>query len=110
MAHAKRERRPRAGSERPPDRRQRLATVFGWLAGGTLGLLTNYGLLMAFGEGYPTTYTTFGLFLAGAFGGMWLADRLGPEGFRPLGIAAGVLLALLVGLVLAVFMAPGSTP
>lgn len=83
--------------------RRRLGTVFGWLAGGALGVLVNYGLLRVIGEGYPTTYTTFGFFLAGAFGGMALSDRLGPRGFKPLGIAAGVLLALIIALVLALF-------
>lgn len=86
--------------------RKRLATAFGWVAGGSLGLLVNYALLRAVGEGYPTTYTTFGFFLAGAFGGMFVADRLGPRGFKPLGVAAGILLALFVVVVLASFIAP----
>lgn len=80
----------------PPDAndelKRRMTTVFGWVAGGSLGLLVNYALFLAVGEGYPTTPTTFVTFLAGAFGGMHLADRLGARGFRPLGIAAGVLL------------------
>jgi peptidoglycan/LPS O-acetylase OafA/YrhL len=88
------------------DRRRRLTTVFGWVAGGSLGLLLNYLLFLAIGDGYPTVPTTFVLFLAGAFGGMSLADRLGPRGFKPLGIAAGILLALFVALVLAVLMSP----
>ncbi|MEC7525096.1 MAG: hypothetical protein VYE22_34760 [Myxococcota bacterium] len=81
--------------------RQRYATAFGWVAGGALGLLTNWGLSLAVGDSYPVTWTTFALFLVGAFGGMALADRLGPKGFQPLGIAAGVLLAVIVSLVLA---------
>jgi len=81
--------------------RQRYATAFGWVAGGTLGLLINWGISAAYGEGYPLTWTTFALFLAGAFGGMTLADRLGSRAFKPLGIAAGVLIAVLVALVLA---------
>lgn len=93
-----------------PDRgRRRLATVFGWLAGGALGLLVNYGIFLVVGEGYPTTYTTFALFLVGAFGGMWVADRLGPRGFKPLGIAAGVLFALFVGIVLTTLLTPGGS-
>lgn len=87
-------------------RRQRLTTAFGWIAGGALGLLVNYALFLAIGEGYPTVPTTFVTFIAGAFGGMTLADRMGPKGFRPLGIAAGVLLALFIGLVVAVLMSP----
>ena len=89
-----------------PTRRTRLTTVFGWIAGGALGLLANYAIFLAVGESYPTVPTTFVAFLLGAFGGMALADRLGPKGFRPLGIAAGVLLALFVALVVAVLMSP----
>ena len=81
--------------------RQRMASAFGWLAGGNLGVLTNFAIMQAWGETYPVTYTTFGLFIVGAFGGIALADRLGPRGFRPLGIVAGVLMALTLGLVLA---------
>jgi hypothetical protein len=88
------------------ERERRLTTAFGWLAGGSLGLLVNYGLFLALGESWPTVPTTFVLFLAGAFGGMALADRLGARGFRPLGIAAGVLLSLVVALVVAVLMSP----
>lgn len=88
----------------PSRARERLTTAFGWLAGGALGLVVNYAIFLAVGEGYPTTYTTFGLFLAGAFGGMSLADHLGARGFKVLGIAAGVLLAIFVTLVLASFM------
>jgi hypothetical protein len=88
------------------ERRRRLTTVFGWLAGGSLGLLANYAAFLAVGEGYPTVPTTFVLFLLGAFGGMAVADRLGVRGFRPLGIAAGVLLAIFMALVVAVLMSP----
>ncbi len=87
-------------------RRRRLTTVFGWIAGGSLGLLANYGLYAAVGDAYPTVPTTFALFLIGAFGGMHVADRLGDRGFKPLGIAAGILLALFLALVLAVLMSP----
>lgn len=75
--------------------------MFGWIAGGSAGLLVNYGLFVAFGEGYPTAPTTFATFLAGAFGGMALADRLGERGFRPLGIAAGLLLVAFASIVAA---------
>lgn len=94
------------------DRRKRLTTVFGWVAGGALGLLVNYAVFLAVGEGYPTVPTTFVAFVAGAFAGMALADRLGVRGFRPLGIAAGVLLAIFLALVVAVLMspAPGAPP
>ena len=75
------------------------------LAGGSLGLLANYGLFLAIGEGWPVVPTTFALVVVGFFGGMWLADRLGEErGYRLLGIAAGVLLAAAVTLVLAVLL------
>jgi len=91
--------------------RQRLTTIFGWVAGGALGVLLNFVAYVSWGESYPVTWTTFALFLAGAFGGMHLADRLGPErGFRPLGIAAGVLFALFLGVILTVAMGGGATP
>jgi len=86
------------------DLKRRMTTVFGWVAGGSLGLLVNYGLFLFFGEGYPTTPTTFVTFLAGAFAGMHLADRLGARGFRPLGIAAGVLLVCFAWIVVAGLM------
>ncbi|MBX7191508.1 MAG: hypothetical protein K1X94_05600 [Sandaracinaceae bacterium] len=83
------------------DLKRRMTTIFGWVAGGSLGLLVNYALFLAIGESYPTTPTTFVTFLAGAFGGMHLADRLGVRGFRPLGIAAGVLLVAFAWIVIA---------
>lgn len=86
--------------------RQRLSTVFGWLAGGSLGVLINFGIWQLVGEGYPVTYTTFAFFIPGAFGGMALADRWGPKAFKPLGLLAGVLFALFLGLVIAALMAP----
>lgn len=90
--------------------RERWATAFGWIAGGALGLMVNYGLARAVGESYPVTVTTFVAFLLGAFGGMAAADRLGARGFKPLALAAGVLLAVFVGLVLVSLMAPDATP
>jgi hypothetical protein len=95
-----------AGASVPEDRIRRMTTVFGWIAGGSLGLLANYPLYLAFGESYPKGPTTFVAFLLGAFGGMAVADRLGARGFKPLGIAAGVLLALFMALVVAVLMSP----
>ena len=91
-----------------PETERRLTTVFGWVAGGSLAILVNYGVLRAVGEGYPVVPTTFALFLAGAFGGMALGDRLGPRGFRILGIAAGVLFTLFVGLLVAALMSPAA--
>ena len=82
-----------------------MTTAFGWIAGGSLGLLLNYLLFLAFGERWPVVPTTFVLVVAGFFSGMWLADRLGAErGYRLLGIAAGLLLAAAVTLVLAVLL------
>lgn len=90
-----------ANAEAGDEARKRLTTIFGWVAGGALGVLVNFGIAQAYGlERYPTTWTTFVLFLAGAFGGLTLADRLGPRGFKPLGIAAGVLFTLFAGLVI----------
>lgn len=93
-------------SDEAPVRKQRMTTVFGWVAGGSLGLLANYPMVLTFGESYPKGPTAFVAFVAGAFGGMALADRLGVRGFRPLGIAAGVLLAFLSVLLIAISMSP----
>lgn len=90
--------------------RERWTTAFGWIAGGALGLMVNYGLARAVGESYPVTVTTFVAFLLGAFGGMAAADRLGARGFKPLALAAGVLLAVFVGLVLVSLLTPDGTP
>ncbi len=90
--------------------RERLTTAFGWLSGGALGLLANFGVYRAVGDTYPVTISTFIVFVAGAFGGSWLADRFGARAFKPLGITAGLLLALLIMLVLASFLGAGSTP
>jgi len=84
--------------------RKRATTLFGWLAGGSLGLLTNYGLFLAVGSGWPVVPTTFAFFVAGCFGGMWVADRLGERGFRVLGVTAGVLVAVAATLIVAVLM------
>jgi len=81
-----------------------MGTVFGWIAGGSLGLIVNYLAFLAWGAGYPIVPTTFALFVVGCFGGMWLADRLGERAFRTLGIAAGVLLAMALTLVAGVFV------
>ena len=104
---------PESTSHGPMDPREarlaRWATAFGWVAGGSLGMLVNYAAFLAVGEGYPTVPTTFVSFVAGAFAGMSVADRLGVRGFRPLGIAAGVLLSIFVALVVAVLMSPTSS-
>jgi peptidoglycan/LPS O-acetylase OafA/YrhL len=90
------------------DSKRRLTTVFGWVGGGSLGLLLNYGFFLVSPSDYPVVPTTFVAFVGGAFGGMALADRLGPRGFRPLGIVAGISLALMLVLVLAGAMSEGS--
>ena len=98
-----------AETEKVDDRafRKRLTTVFGWIAGGSLGLLLNYlAIILVADERYPTVPTTFVLFVLGAFGGMALADRGGERAFRPLGIAAGVLLATFLTLVVLALMSP----
>ncbi len=97
-----------------PSTRARLTTALGWVAGGSAGMLLNYLLFLAFadetGAGYPVVPTTFALFVVGAFGGMAVADRGGEKMFRPLGIAAGVLLSLFLALVAAVLMSPAPLP
>lgn len=102
-------RKPAVGTrqtKRQIEDRRRLSTLFGWVAGAALGLLINFALFRAVGDGYPTTLTTFGFVIVGAFGGMTVSDRLGDKGFKPLGIAAGVLLALILAVVAAFFMSP----
>ena len=84
--------------------RQRMGTVFGWIAGGSLGLVVSYAISLAWGPGYPLIPGTFALFVAGCFGGMWASDRLGDRAFRVLGIAAGVLLAVAVAFVAAAIL------
>lgn len=83
-----------------------MQTVFGWVAGISLGMLASYGAFLAVGARYPRELGTFALSVGGAFVGMWVADRSGPRGFRPLGIAAGLLLALVIALGLLVVLAP----
>lgn len=83
-----------------------MTTAFGWIAGVALGVLLNYGVFQLVGEGYPQVPTTFVAVVAGAFGGMALADRMGERGFRPLGVAAGVLLSIFLWLVVAVLLSP----
>ncbi len=73
--------------------RRRLTIAFGWIAGASLGLVLNGVTFSFWGRGYPVVPTTFVLFVAGAFGGMKVADHYGHRAFTPLGIAAGVLLA-----------------
>lgn len=87
--------------------KQRMGTVFGWIGGGSLGLLVNFAISHAWGSGYPLVPTTFALFVLGCFGGMWASDRLGERAFRVLGIASGLLLALAITfLVAAMLTAP----
>ncbi len=81
-----------------------MRTIFGWIAGGSLGLLLNYPLYLLFGEKYPKEPTTFVFFAAGAFLGLRVADKLGPRGFRPLGLAAGILLTGILVLLLLVLI------
>ena len=105
---------PVAKPDEAPSSRARLTTALGWVAGGSAGMLLNYLLFLAIadetGAGYPVVPTTFVLFVVGAFGGMAVADRGGEKMFRPLGIAAGVLLSLFLALVAAVLMSPAPMP
>ncbi len=95
-----------ARAARQRETQGRLSTMFGWVAGAALGLLINFALFRMIGGDYPTTITTFAFVIVGAFGGMTLSDRLGAKGFKPLGIAAGVLLALILAVVAAFFLSP----
>lgn len=73
-----------------------------------MGLLLNYPLYLAFGEKYPKEPTTFVLFVAGAMLGMRVSDRMGPSGFRPLGVAAGVSLTGILVLLILIVMSSGT--
>jgi hypothetical protein len=86
--------------------RQRLGTVFGWIAGGCFGLLLNYFVFLAIGSTWLVA-STFLLFVAGAFAGMYVADRLGDRAFRVMGVAAGILFAIAIALGAAMLL---STP
>lgn len=92
------------------ERKRRLTTAFGWIAGVSSALLLNYAVFLAVGGGYPTVPTSFVAVVAGGFGGMAIADRLGERGFRPLGIAAGVLLAVVVVIVVGVLVSAPEPP
>jgi hypothetical protein len=98
-----------ASPEPASDARARLTTAFGWVAGVCLGVLLNGLVFRLVGDGYPQIPTTFVAVVAGAFGGMAIADRAGPRGFAPLGIAAGVLLAIVLALVAALLLAPAAS-
>lgn len=93
-------------TERQTQSRRRLQTVFGWVAGGALGVLVSYGLYLLVGDAYPKEPAIVVLFALGAYGGMRLSDHLGPRGFRPLGLAAGVLASLFIVLTLLVLLGP----
>lgn len=80
---------------------KRTATVLGWLTGGALGVLANYLLYHSLDD-YPVTPTSFVLFIVGAFGGMALADRLGPKAIPTLGALLGLVLG--AGLLAAILL------
>jgi hypothetical protein len=76
-----------------PTRTTRVA--LGWIAGVVVGVVANYGLFAAFGDGYPLIPTTFVAVLAGAFGSMWIVDRLGPRSTPWIAGAAAVALVVM---------------
>ena len=78
--------------------KRRIVTGLGWLSGGVSALMLNYVVYYLWGESYPVQPTSFVAFLVGAFGGMALGDRLGERGFRAMGVATGVVLALALSL------------
>ena len=83
--------------------KRRIVTGLGWVSGGVAALMLNYVVYYVWGDGYPVQPTSFVAFVLGAFGGMALGDRLGEKGFRAMGVATGVVLA--VALSLAVLLA-----
>ncbi len=76
---------------------KRIARGLGWVAGGGLLLLVNFAVALAVSPqypNYPVQPTSFVLFAAGAFGGMWAADKLGNRALKVMGLTTGVVLAL----------------
>lgn len=71
----------------------RLGIVLGWIAGALALLLVNFFAFHGYGEGYPVEPTSFAAVVIGAFGGMALAERLGPRAPKLLGLTVGLLLA-----------------
>lgn len=92
------------------DGRQRMATVFGFLAGGSLALLVNYVISLVVGPGYPVQVSTFVACIAGAFGGMAVADRLGRRAFPVLAVSAGILLAVALVVLSSAWLGGGVSP
>jgi hypothetical protein len=97
------------GAQASRDLRLRLTTAFGWVAGVCAALLLNGLVYRLVGDGYPQIPTTFVAVVAGAFAGMAIADRAKEAGFRPLAIAAGLLLSVVLWFVVAMLLAPPET-
>ncbi len=81
----------------------RLGVVLGWVAGALALLLLNFFAYHGYGEDYPVEPTSFAAVVIGAFGGMALADRLGPRAPKVLGLLVGLLLATATVTVFLVF-------
>ncbi|MCA9577929.1 MAG: hypothetical protein R3B40_23950 [Polyangiales bacterium] len=94
----------------PPDPGQRAATVLGWFAGASLGLMASIGLGAWLGNAYPMVIGNFAGVVLGAFGGMGLADRWGARSVKPLAFITGLLVLVALMLVLTVVGAPANTP
>jgi len=62
--------------------KRRMTTVFGWVGGGSLGLLVKYGLFLAGREGHPPPPTPVRPFPAGSLDGMTPREPLQTAG-RP---------------------------
>ncbi len=83
------------------NKRSPLGTVLGWISGSGTGLLLSFIAYHSI-DGMPVGPVVFGALVAGAFGGMALADRLGERAIRVLGIWTGCIAAaaLLIVMVL----------
>lgn len=94
-------------NERREELEQKWALGLGGVAGGALGLLVNFLAFQVIDDpSYPVTPTTFVLVVAGAFGGIHLAERLGTRGLRVMSVATGIVVALLVASWLLLASAP----
>lgn len=92
-----------AAESRPTER---AATVLGWLCGGLLGLLIHFIVYASIQAEYAVSLPNAAIFVAGAFGGMAFADRLGERAVKVLGLLFGIILG--IGVLAFVFLYSGS--
>lgn len=85
---------------------QRAATVLGWFAGASSGLMVSVALGAWLGPAYPMVIGNFAGVVLGAFSGMGLADRWGTRSLKPLAFVTGVLVLVALMVTLTVLSSP----